>query len=222
MRNAKPWLAGVVCLLVSSFTVQTLSQTPRGAQSTFRDTVRRMQESRRAREQKKKEREGRSAPGRTNPDQRRKEAQERTNKTREGLLREKAALNPMPAQWEVIKPLLEKIRQLRDQPKSTTRVSLTTTTTSQRTAAQNRRVGMWKWIPSWENKPTSKWTEGQRTANELIALVGGRSTTDEAFVEKMEALRQCRREEAIAETQQQLRQGLTTRQEAALVLMRWL
>ena len=231
MRNTGTWQVGVVCLLLASITMPTLSQTPRGSQSRFRDLRRRMQEIEQAREQRKKERDRRPALGPIDREQRRKEAQERTNRMRKELLREKAALNPTPAQWEVIKPLLEKIRQLRDLPRSTSGMSLTST--NQRIAGRSRRVGMWKWNPSWEDKPTSQWTEGQRTAQELIDLVGNEHTADEAFAQKIDALRQCRRkeaaekkekniEEAIAETQEQLRQILSTRQEAALVLMRWL
>lgn len=233
MRNTRTWQLGIVCLLLVSLAVPTLSQTPRGAQSRYRDLVRRMQERRQAREQRNKERERRPAPSRVNPEKRRKEAQERARKTREEFLREKAALNPTPGQWEVIKPLLEKIRQLRNLPRSTSGMSLTSTSTDQRTAVGSRRVGMWKWMPPWKEKPTSQWTAGQRTAQELIDLVGNQHTTDEAFAKKIDALRQCRRKEAaekneksiektIAETQEQLRQVLTTRQEAALVLMRWL
>jgi hypothetical protein len=85
----------------------------------------------------------------------------------------------------------------------------------------------------WENAASGEWTEGQRTADELIALVGDDRTSEEAFARKIKALRECRRQEAeqmnaenvektIAETQQKLRGLLTTRQEAALVLMRWL
>ena len=235
MRNAKTLWVGAACLLVAGFTVQTLSQTPRATQSSFRDVKRRMRESRRAREQKKKERERRPPLRRTNPEQRRREAQERAKKRREGLLREKAAINPTPAQWEVIKPLLEKIRQLREQPRSTAGLSLTSSisSSSRRADIRSRPVGMWQWTTPWEDKPASEWTEGQRTAQELIALVGGKNTTDEAFAQKTEALRQCRHkkaaekkekniEKALAETRQQLRQALTTRQEAALVLMRWL
>jgi hypothetical protein len=58
-------------------------------------------------------------------------------------------------------------------------------------------------------------------------LVDQEGTTDEQFNRQMAALRQSRErqkalEEEWARAQEELRKGLTTRQEAALILMGWL
>jgi len=229
MRKARTLLAGAICLLMAGLTVQALSQTrsvrrpvrPRAPQRKRTSGTQAAQSTPRSKQKQEQRLK-----------KRRKEALERDAIIKAGCLQEKAAINPTPEQWELIKPLLEKIRQLRDQPKSTARVSLTSNSTASRTGSR-RPVATWQWTTAWEDKPRSEWTEGQRKASELIALVGNRSTGEEAFARKTESLRECRRQEAaqkkaenieaaIAETQQQLRALLRTRQEAALVLMRWL
>jgi len=211
-------------------TVQALSQTRSARRSVRRPAA-----------QRKRTSGAQPAPDKTRSKQeieqrrkdRRKEAQERADKEKAEFLHEKAALSPTPEQWEAIKPLLVKIRQLRGRPVSMTGVSLTSSTSGGRNGSRGRPVATWRWSKHWRGKPSSEWTEGQRTADELIDLVGNGRTSEEAFARKMQALRECRRQEAakkktdnieaaIAKTQQQLRALLSTRQEAALVLMRWL
>jgi hypothetical protein len=139
-----------------------------------------------------------------------------------GFIFEKFALRATEEQWKLIKPKLEKVRQLRDQAYSAVGASL---------GSESRGVGRartntpaWQWKRPWKNKAPSELTEAQKIANELIALVEKTNTNPEAFRLKMAALRKARVQESdikkqLAEAQKELRGILTTRQEAALVLM---
>ena len=231
MRNARTLLLGVVCLLIAGLTVQALCQARFGNQPLKH----RLEERKRASgERPARNRSRTKEEFEQYGEKLRKEAEERSAIFRAEFLQEKAALNPTPEQWKLIKPLLEKIRQLRDRPRSTAGLSLTSSTTSgRRTRSRSRPLAAWRWRKPWEDTPQSRWTKGQSTADELIALVGSRRTSEAAFTSKMEALRECRRQEAaekkaekievaISETQQKLRGFLSARQEATLVLMRWL
>jgi hypothetical protein len=70
-------------------------------------------------------------------------------------------------------------------------------------------------------------TEAQRLARELRILLEKKDTRPEVFRRKVDALRKARSKEAeiqkqLAEARRELREGLTTRQEAVLVLLGWL
>jgi hypothetical protein len=71
-------------------------------------------------------------------------------------------------------------------------------------------------------------SEGQKIAEQVIKLLDKKNARPEEFKEKMAALRKARiaeepekqgREKEFKEAKQELREGLTTRQEATLVLM---
>jgi hypothetical protein len=70
-------------------------------------------------------------------------------------------------------------------------------------------------------------TEAQRLARELRILLEKKDTPPEVFRSKVAALRKARSEQAeigkqLVEARRQLREILTTRQEAILVLLGWL
>jgi hypothetical protein len=158
-----------------------------------------------------------------------KEFQERAAKVRKEFLYEKYALRANEEQWKLIKARLEKVRKLRALARSTVGMGLTSSsssgTKSDSNASQN--VPTWQWDKPWKDKDPSELTNAQKLAQQLIALVENNNTTPEQFTRKMNALRKARKEEEEiikqrAEAQNELRELLTTRQEAALVLMNWL
>ena len=70
-------------------------------------------------------------------------------------------------------------------------------------------------------------TEAQRLAEEIRILLEKKDTSQEVFRRKVAALRKARSNEAeiqkqLVEARRELREGLTTRQEAVLVLLGWL
>jgi len=166
------------------------------------------------RKQRTKEVQKRAAERRREWDKRNEEAG--------GCLFEKFALGATEEQWKRIKPKLEKVRLLRDQARSVVGVSLGSSTGGGAGARANAPAFRWK--TPWKDKAPGELTEAQKLTKQLIALVERKDTTPEQFRRTMEALRKARSEEPelkrqLSEAQQELREILTTRQEAALVLM---
>ena len=163
------------------------------------------------------------------PEQRLKNMRKRAAERRKEFLMEKSLLGATEEQWKLIKAKLEKVekvRQLRKQARSTVGVSLAGSSSGGAGARPN--VPTWQWQRPWKDKAPSELTEAQRLAKELIALVERKNMTPQAFRRKMDALRKARSEEAELkrqlseappEARRELRDILTTRQEAALVLM---
>jgi len=146
-----------------------------------------------------------------------------------GFIFEKFALGATEEQWKLTRAKLEKVQSLRKQSRSTTRMFLTSSSSSGTKAAdsRSRNAPNWQWDKSWKDKAPGELTEAQRLAKELIALVERKNTTPQAFRRKMAALRKARSKEAelkrqLAEARRELCEMLTTRQEAVLVLMPWL
>lgn len=85
-----------------------------------------------------------------------------------------------------------------------------------------RHYENWRWKKAWEGK--TKLTKQEKACEELIGLLESDSSTDEQKRQKMNALRQAREEARgeLAKAQQELRQVLTLRQEAMMVMMGWL
>ena len=126
-------------------------------------------------------------------------------------------------------PKLEEVRYFRDQARSTVGMGLTSSSSSGTKSdnSTSRNVPTWQWKQPWKDKSPDEMTEAQKLAKQLITLVENNNTTPEQFRSKMDALRKARKEEdqikkQLAEAQKELRELLTTRQEAALVLMKWL
>jgi len=162
--------------------------------------------------------------------QRTKEVQKRAAERSREFFSEKSALGATEEQWNLIKPKLEKVRQLRNQGRQASSVvgaflagGSSSSGTSPR-AGTRANVPTWQWKTPWKDKAPGELTEAQKLTKQLIALVERKDTTPEAFRRKMAALRKARSEEPelkrqLSEAQQELREILTTRQEAALVLM---
>ncbi len=160
------------------------------------------------------------------PEQRLKEMQKKAGERRKEFLMEKSLLGATEEQWKLIKARLEKVekvRQLREQARSTVRMFLAGGSSSGGAGARPN-APTWQWKRPWKDKAPSELTEAQRLAKELIALVERKNTTPQAFRRKMAALRKARSEQAqlerqLSEARRELCDILTTRQEAALVLM---
>jgi len=158
-----------------------------------------------------------------------KEFQDRVAKIKKEFLYEKYALRTTEEQWNIIKAKLEEVRYFRDQARSTVGMGLTSSSSSGTKSdnSTSRNVPTWQWKQPWKDKSPDEMTEAQKLAKQLITLVENNNTTPEQFRSKMDALRKARKEEdqikkQLAEAQKELRELLTTRQEAALVLMKWL
>jgi hypothetical protein len=94
-------------------------------------------------------------------------------------------------------------------------------------SSASRNVPTWQWKQPWKDKSPDEMTEAQKLAKELITLLENDNTTTEQFRCQMDALRKARKEEdqiekKLSEAKKELRELLTPRQEAALVLMNWL
>ena len=140
----------------------------------------------------------------------------------------KQALRATERQWEIIKPRLDKVECLSKQA----RVSITPASfrRSRGSGGPNNRQSIpkveegWKWSKAWEKKAPSELTEGERICEELLLLLEDKGSKQEDIEQKVEALREVRKEagKQLTKAQQELREVLTFRQEATLVLMRYL
>jgi hypothetical protein len=232
-----------VCGSIALFGVRTLSQTPGSSQTPKpfdaeqwqtmseqekkRDFEKRHRqlELERAKKDKEVAKVGRGPL--IDPKQRRKKLHDEFVEMIKEFLQEKAALEPTEEQWKLIKPKLEKLRQLREQANSKVGLGLaggSTDTGRRPTSAARTPVPTWQWKDPWKGKASGELSEAQRIAKQLITLVERENVAPGTLKRTMEALRKARRNEAetekqLAEARNELREVLTTRQEAALVLM---
>lgn len=240
----------VLSFSIALLTVKAMPKA-RGSGATAAERKREIEKSREEarseRERKKRELEKRSAERKRQDAEKAKEAakdgrgplisraqrlksfRERAAERIKEFLREKWALGATPEQWTLIKAKLEEVRRLKEQANSTIRVLLAGSIGSapSRKTSADATIPLWQWEDAWKDKTRDELTEAQRLAKQLVALVGRDTTSPQAFRLKMEALRKARSEEAelrrqLSEVQRELREMLTPRQEAALVLMKWL
>ena len=138
-----------------------------------------------------------------------------------------AGLGVTEEQWELIKPKLEKVRLLRGRANSGVGLFLTSSSGGGSGSGKNATLPTWQWKNPWKNKGPDEMTEAQKLAKQLIALVERKEVAPGTLRRTMDALRKARQQEPeiekqLVEARRELREGLTPRQEAALVLMRWL
>jgi hypothetical protein len=196
-----------VCLSIAAFTVQTLSQT-RSSNRAVRSPD-----------------PQRGARPKIDREQKQDELQKSIAKRRKEFLWEKYALKPTDQQWSLIKPKLERVQHLRLRVCSTAGLLLTSSSGS---GAGARPIEpRFQWRINWKDQAPAELTEAQRNANVLMELVDKHGTTAEEFKRAVDALRVSRSRQAqlgkeLSEARDDLRKVLTTRQEAALVLMGWL
>lgn len=141
----------------------------------------------------------------------------------------KEALRATEQQWKVIKPRLDKVKYLSKQAKVSMtpdydRQSRNSGGSPNNKQPANKVEEGWKWSKAWEKKAPNELTEGERICEELLELLEDKDSNQKEIVQKVEALREIRKEagKQLAQAQQELRKVLTFRQEATLVLMRYL
>jgi hypothetical protein len=158
-------------------------------------------------------------------DQRRKELKIEIEKT--GGIRflyAKNALGASEEQWKLIRPKLGKVDNLWNQVNSTIEAGVSGGSTSGQTEAIVPKL---QWGRPWKYTPLFEMTDAQRLARQLRALLEKKSTTPQAFRRQIAGLRKARTTESeikkqLAEARRELREILTTRQEAILILLGWL
>jgi len=136
----------------------------------------------------------------------------------------KYALRVSEEQWNIIRPKLEKVINLWDQANSTIGASVSGGSGSGQTEANIPKL---QWDRPWKYTPPFEMTEAQRLAEQIRILLEKKDTPQQVFRRKVDALRKARSKEAeiqkqLAEARRELREILTTRQEAVLVLLGWL
>ena len=225
MTKRRIILVLVVCFSIVFFTVQTLPQTL--------SSNRTVKQSRLEREERRKEFKRRSEQFKLESEQRRKEWEK---EKAEGFLHEKYALGVTKEQWKLIKPKLEKVQNLRRQIRISMRAGwgprrLPGSTGPEYMDPKYLHEWSWRWFKPSESKGPAELTESERIVEELINLVEAKNTKAEEFNLKMDTLRKIRsrqeaekkeKKEELSKALKELRDVLTTRQEAALVLMGWL
>ena len=217
MAKGRIILVPLACLLVAILAVETLSQSSNPNRSAGPPDPARL---RRSAEQGRAEARKRIAELRAEHNLQQKSGR------KEKYHWEKIALGVTEEQWNIIKPKLEKIEQLRRQAYVGGNLSLTVSSTngSKDRKGTNDSRPQPRWGRKWENKDPGELTEGERLVDGIIALLESRNPKSEDFKEKMNALRKSKEKprEEFAKAIQELRKELTVRQEAALMLMHWL
>lgn len=79
----------------------------------------------------------------------------------------------------------------------------------------------WKWYKPSDRKAPGKLTKGERLSEEILELIEDKNSKPEEIEQQMETLRKIRQEnkEQLSKARQELREVLTYRQEAALIMM---
>jgi hypothetical protein len=158
-------------------------------------------------------------------DQKRKELKkEREEAGGTRFLQAKDALEASEEQWKLIRPKLEKVINLWDKANSTVGAGVSSSSSSGQIEAIIPKI---QWERPWKYMPLFEMTEAQRLAKQIRILLEKKNTPTEVFRRKVAALRKARSKEAeirkqLAEARRELREILTTRQEAVLVLLGWL
>lgn len=198
----------IICLLITIFAGQTLSQFQRPRRRSTMMTGRRPQRPSRA-------------DRKAMIEQAKKEAEEQAIKE---------ALRATRQQWNKILPGLRKVSELRKQARLAPEIKEAAWITTKKTikykdgpvTTQERIYEDWSWKKSWDQK--TKLTPQEKACEDLIALLDSENATDVQKKEKMDALRRARKEagKELAKAQEQLSEALTPRQKAVMFMMGWL
>ena len=142
-------------------------------------------------------------------EQRFEEFQKRIAEIRKEFLYEKYALGATEEQWKVIKAKLEKVRRLHGGVSSTAGLVLVSSSSSGANTggSRGRSAPKWQWKKGWEGKAPGELNEGQKIAEEIMALLEKRNTKPEEFRRKMDALRKSRSREQIEKKKEELSKG---------------
>ena len=210
----------IVCLCTAGWVGQAFCQTQGSAQPQRRPDSRQSQQQ--LMEQKKKEFEKEAAERRANQQrwmaERRKEFEQRARDSANGkdTLRNeiiKQTLELTEAQWKVIEPKINKVYFLADQ--AGIKIEF-----SSGGASGGGGGGGQTWSgPLWR-LADRELTEGEKTCEELLLLLDDKNSQQAQLDQKIDALRRARESAAkeLTKARQELREVLTPRQQARLVL----
>ncbi len=170
---------------------------------------------------------------------RRSTTRETTDKSKEASL--KGAVGATDEQWAVIKPKLEKVRQLQRiacigimiqggssgggsrslQSRASTATGPIHTDVTSDTKQQSRWM-RWKWYRSWGSQPPQR--DAEKLCDALFNLLKSGNADPGEIRQNMNALSKTReqRKEELAKARKELRELLTLDQEARLVALGWL
>ena len=228
MSMRKMIIGLLVCLSIAVFAGQTLSQTRRSGRT--RETPERNQQRNMTSEQINMEQQKRIQQRQTQNKKRIEQLDKQSRIESEKRTAEsmKQALRATEQQWKVIKPRLDKVKYLSKQAK----VSMTPGyyKRTRNSGGPNNQQSVpkveegWKWNKAWEKKSPAELTKGERICEELMELLEDKGSKQEEIEQKIEALREVRKEagKQLTKARQELREVLTFHQEAILVLMQHL
>ncbi len=225
MSTRKIIIGLFVCLSIAVFAGRTLSQTQgRENTSEVTDPESWVQQWQRRHEQRRQQWQMQN--------KKRIEQLEKRSRTESAKKADesmKQALRATERQWKVIKPRLDKVEYLSKQARVSMAPASFRRSRGSGGGPNNRQTAPkveegWKWSKAWEDKAPNELTEGERICEELLELLEDKDSKQEEIEQKVEALREVRKEagKQLAKAQQELREVLTFRQEATLVLMRYL
>jgi len=209
MKERRIILVSVICLLVTVLAVETLSQTRR----------------------RPLRRPSRAAPQRAAPVARRPaprpgaDTEDRVDLTK-GYLNVKYACKASDEQWEVLKAKLHNIGRLRRQAYVGVQLTLNSASSSEgrQSGSRRRSAANWRWVKRWEDESPSELIEAEKIVDKIIRRLEASSANEKELTELMAALRGTKQaaQKQLLKAKEELRDGLTVRQEAALVLLGWL
>jgi hypothetical protein len=153
---------------------------------------------------------------------------EQTDASREASL--KSAVGATDEQWPVIKPKLERVRQLQRTVGIGILISSSFSVSGGAgRAGVKRKAGAgpdswtsWQWMPSWAGKSPQK--EEEKLSAALFRILKSKNADPKEIRQTMDALRKVRerKKQELAEARKELREVLTLDQEARLVALGWL
>ena len=202
-----------MCLLTMMLTVPSLSQMRRPQRRFGPPRSQRPQRPSRAERAKRIEQAKKQA-----------KEQARIQATRE-------ALEATNAQWRIIQPRLTKVKELQKQANIAVTIKnaawVTTTTTTQKGGASpvtetDRQYENWGYKRPWESN--AGLVGAEKACEALVVLLESNTATDQQKKEAMAMLRRAKEEagKQLVQARQELREVLTFRQEAILLMMGWL
>ncbi len=155
-----------------------------------------------------------------------REMWKRENEIAGKYLQEMYALEVNRRQWEIIKRKLENVDRLRARAACGTSFEMYRLPGATGPPFPNPRYMHewgWKWPERWTSRAPAELSEGERIVKELIELIDRNNPNAEQLQQKIDALRDYRHRMRIelAQAIDDLREGLTIRQQAALALIGW-
>ena len=174
-----------------------------------------------------------------NPEQRIREMQKMAEQQEEQAM--KQALGVNDEQWKVIKPKIEKVKGCRDRATVSTGLPFSSNFISTSSQQGGSFAGGFQFGGSgggsgsnmmapdsafqgqsnFQNQPNRRETQGERICRQLDALLNDMNSSPETIRQKTLELQQARASarKQLAQAQKELREALTLRQQARLVLM---